>query len=253
MSMCTYTGMLPKLDCVLHKCHKGGADYLQGLIMEGNSILLRDTSKYVLIKQWVDNQWHRNDQMQPYLDWNHVNVLYLGLVEMLFTLMENIAKNAFFASWNFTQFLNCKRNLQQRSYICSCFCTELFVCPSGWTTGPTLGTSTCNNSSISGYYQCKEHKCSKLIMHEIVHVSVDVKNDTHLVKSFVKQIWKSWMILILNVKKYWGLQIKHLVNTKISLLLDTFLKVKYLWYIISLECIMEKTLVIHVLVMLNKW
>ena len=53
MSMCTYTGMFPKLDCVLCKCHKCGVGNLQKLIMEGNSILLRDTSKNVLIKQWV--------------------------------------------------------------------------------------------------------------------------------------------------------------------------------------------------------
>ena len=45
MSMCTYTGMFPKHDCVLHKCHKCGVGNLQKLIMEDNSILLRDASK----------------------------------------------------------------------------------------------------------------------------------------------------------------------------------------------------------------
>ena len=40
---------------------------------------------------------------------------------------------------------------------------------------------------------------------------------------------------------------------KKSLLLDTFLKVKYLWYVISLEGIMVKVLVIHTVVMLSKW
>ena len=68
MSMCTYTGMFPKLDCVLCKCHKCGVGNLQELIMEGNSMLLRDTSKNVLIKQWVKKQQHRNDQV-PNIFW----------------------------------------------------------------------------------------------------------------------------------------------------------------------------------------
>ena len=98
ISMCTYTGMFPKLDCVFCKCHKCSVGNLLKLITEGNSILLRDTSKNVLTKQWVKKQQHRHDQMQTYLDWKHENVSYIELVEMFFTLMENMAKHAFFAS-----------------------------------------------------------------------------------------------------------------------------------------------------------
>ena len=104
-------------NCVLHKCHKCSVVNLQKCIMEGNSLLLRDTSRNVLIKQWVKKQWHRNDQKQTDLDWKHVNVSYIELLEMLFTLMENMTKHAFFASWNFTQFINCMRNLQQKEVI----------------------------------------------------------------------------------------------------------------------------------------
>ena len=105
------------IDYVLCECYKCGVGNLQKLIMESNSILLRNISKNVLIKQWVKKQRHRNDQMQTYLDWKHVNVSYIELVEMLCALKENMAKHEFFASWNFTQFINCKRNLQQKEVI----------------------------------------------------------------------------------------------------------------------------------------
>ena len=123
--------------------------------------------------------------MQTYLDWKHVNVSYIELVEMLFTLMENMAKHAFFASWNFTKFINCKRNLQQKEVIFVHDFAQNYLCvhqdePQAlhWEHQQV----TIQPSVV--FYQRKEHKCDKLIMHEIVHVSADLKHDAHLVKSF---------------------------------------------------------------------
>ena len=34
------------------------------------------------------------------------------------------------------------------------------------------------------YYTCPNEVCSKLVTHEVVHVSDDLKHDAHLVKRF---------------------------------------------------------------------
>ena len=113
--------------------------------------------------------------MQTYLDWKHVNVSYIELVGMLCTPMENVAKHAFFASWNFTQFVNCKRNLQQKGVIFVHDFAQNYLCvhqdkPQAlhW-----------EHHQLFFFYQYNKCKCYKLIMHEIVKVSADLKHDAH--------------------------------------------------------------------------
>ena len=104
---------------------------------------------------------------------------------MWFRLMENMAKHAFFASWNFTQFVNCKRNLQQKEVIFVHDFVQNYLCvhqdePQGLHWEHQQVTI----QPLVVFYQCKKCKCDKLIMHEIVHVSTYLKHDAHLVKSF---------------------------------------------------------------------
>ena len=148
---------------------------------------------------------------------------------MLFTLMQNMAKHAFFASWNFTQFLNCKRNLQQEEVIFVHDFAQNYSCvhqdePQAlhW----EHQQATIQPSVV--FYQCKECKCYKLIMHEMIHVSGDLNHDAHLVKSFCETYMRVLNDFDIKCEKVFEFTDQAPSQYKKECALNTFLKEKYL-------------------------
>ena len=98
-------------------------------------------------------------------------------------LLEDIASHSFFAAWNFHQYLVCKNNLEKgqvlmvhdfaQNYLClrQHEVQAMHWCHQQVTIHPSCVT-----------YRCPIQGCNQLVLHEIVHISDDLKHDVHLVK-----------------------------------------------------------------------
>lgn len=51
-TLCPYSGIYPKIDCVLHICKDCGTEILKSKLVNSNSTKLQDNRKCFLVKQW---------------------------------------------------------------------------------------------------------------------------------------------------------------------------------------------------------
>ena len=99
------------------------------------------------------------------------------------------------ASWNYCQFKCAKKNLLAGEVIIVHDFAQNYVCllqnePQGlhWDHKQvTLHTTVV-------YYKSTTEDCDKLVTHELVHVSDDLKHNAHLVNKFHKLLWMSLSI-----------------------------------------------------------
>ena len=96
-----------------------------------------------------------------------------------------MAAHSFFAAWNFHQYLVCKNNLEKGQVVVVHDYAQNYLClhqheiqAMHWSHTQV----TMHPSSIS--YRCPVENCTQLVLHEIVHISDDLKHDAHLVKKF---------------------------------------------------------------------
>ena len=125
-----------------------------------------------------------SDKYRTYIHWRHDRLLYHDLLYKYLDLLEDIASHSFFAAWNFHQYLVCKKEKGQvvmvhhfaQNYLCvhQHEVQAMHWCHQQVTIHPLCVT-----------YRCPIQGCNQLVLHEIVHISDDLKHDAHLVKKLL--------------------------------------------------------------------
>ena len=110
--------------------------------------------------------------------------------------MKDMAEHTFMATWNYCQYKKAKQNLFEGQVLIVDDFAQNYLCghqnePQGlhW-----LHQQVTVHPSAA-MYTCKQPGCKKLVMHEVVHVTDNLKHDAHIVKNFrartVEVLWKN--------------------------------------------------------------
>ena len=136
------------------------------------------------MKQWVNKTRERNGATQSYLQWDVDHCSYSDLIDKYIAILDAMAQHVSMASWNYCQFKAAKQNILHDEVLVVHGFAQNYLCllqnePQGmhWEHRQvTLHPSV-------AFYKCP-NDCTKLVMHEVVHVSDDLKHDAHLVCQF---------------------------------------------------------------------
>ena len=205
--MYAYTTYFPKINCALRNCNECKIDSLKTRLENLNQSKFQDTRKRFLVRKW-ENKEERipgSDKYKTFMAWSHDRISYRGLLEKYINFVAQMSSHSFFASWNFHQYLVCKGNLEKGQIVCVHDFAQNYLClqqnePQGlhWSHVQV----TLHPSCIS--YRCPIEDCNHLVLHEIVHVSDDIKHDAHLVKKF--------QIAYMNILQKCGVDIRKIVE-----------------------------------------
>ena len=91
----------------------------------------------------------------------------------------------FFASWNFHQYLVCRNNIEKGQVIVVHDYAQNYLCVHQHEVQALHWSHeqvTLHPSCIT--YRCPVRDCNQIVLHEIVHITDDLKHDAHLVKKF---------------------------------------------------------------------
>ena len=182
-SMCTYESYFPKISCALRDCTDCGVENLRQKLLDLNSELIQDKRKRFLIKKWETKRERIGDKYRIYMHWKHDRLTSRELVDRYVKDLSPMASHSFFAAWNFHQYLVCKNNLEKGQVVVVHDYAQNYLCihqheiqAMHWSHAQV----TIHPSSIS--YRCPVNSCNQMVLHEIVHISEDLKHDAHLVK-----------------------------------------------------------------------
>ena len=206
-SMCGYTTYFPKINCALRNCNQCTIDSFKTRLENLNQGKFQDTRKRFLVRKW-ENKKERipgSDKYKTIMSWSHDRLSYRGLLEKYVNFVEQMSSHSFFASWNFHQYLVCKANLEKGQIVCVHDFAQNYLCVQQ-NEPQALHWShvqvTLHPSCIS--YRCPIEDCNQLVLHEIIHVSDDLKHDAHLVKKM--------QIANLNILQKRGVDIRKIVE-----------------------------------------
>ena len=123
---------------------------------------------------------------QSYLHLNHERLNYEGLLNLYCKQLEEMAEHTWHIhTWNYCQYKKAKQNLDEGEVLIMDDFTQNYLCdhqnePQGlhW-----LYQQVTLHPSVA-MYTCKQPGCNKLVMHEVVHPSDDLRHDAHIVKNF---------------------------------------------------------------------
>ena len=186
-SMCTYSSYFPKMTCAMRNCTECGVDKLELELNNLNLNLLTDTRKRFLIKHWETKREKipGSDKYRSFMHWRHDRLSYRELLQKYVKSLNDMSSHSFFAAWNFHQYLVCKNNLEKGYVLVVHDYAQNYLCihqheiqAMHWSHEQV----TIHPSCIS--YRCPIEGCNQLVLHEIVHISDDLKHDAHLVKKF---------------------------------------------------------------------
>ena len=110
---------------------------------------------------------------QSYLHWNHERLNYEGLLNSYCEQLEDMAEHTFMATWNYCQYKKAKQNLLEGEVLIVDNFAQNYLCehqnkPQGL---HRLHQQVTIHPSVA-MYPCKQEGCNKLVMHEVVHLSV---------------------------------------------------------------------------------
>ena len=186
-SLCAYSGYFPKLNCALRNCSDCGIDKVKLHLSELNADKLLDRRKRFLVKQW-ENKKEKipgTDRYRTFMHWRHDRLSNQELLDVYVKLLHDMSSHSFFAAWNFHQYLVCKKNIEKGQIVIVHDYAQNYLClhqnePQGlhWSHAQV----TIHPSCIT--YRCPVPECNQTVLHEIVHISDDLKHDAHLVKKF---------------------------------------------------------------------
>ena len=186
-SMCKYDSYFPKIVCALRTCGECGVEKLKEHLIRLNADLLPDTRKRFLVKQW-ENKRERipgTGTYKSYMHWRHDRLSYSELLDQYVKSVEKMSSHSFFAAWNFHQYLVCKNNIEEGQVVFVHDYAQNYLCihqheiqALHWSHKQV----TMHPSCIS--YRCPVNGCNQVVLHEVVHLSDDLKHDAHLVKRF---------------------------------------------------------------------
>ena len=186
-SMCEYDNYFPKIDCAIRHCDECSIEKLKDKLTDLNAQLLTDQRKHFLVKQWETKREKipGSDKYRSFMHWRHDRLSYKDLIEKYVKLITPISAHSFLAAWNFHQYLVCKNNLETGQVLFVHDYAQNYLCKHQheiqalhWSHKQV----TIHPSCIS--YRCPVDKCNQLVLHEVVHISDDLKHDAHLVKRF---------------------------------------------------------------------
>ena len=184
-SLCHYEGFFPKIDCILRTCPLCGVNNFKQKAEVLNATRMKDKRKRFMVKVWVTKTKMNEGVKQSYLHWNHERLNYEGLLDLYCKQLENMAEHTFMATWNYCQYKKAKHNLAEGEILIVDDFAQNYLCghqnePQGlhW-----LHQQVTLHPSVA-MYNCKQEGCNKLVMHEVVHISDDMKHDAHIVKNF---------------------------------------------------------------------
>ena len=186
-TLCDYSGYFPNIKCVLRECEKCGVEKITNNLKQVNQAKLQDKRKRFIVKKWISKkeQIPSSDKYRNYMHWNYDRLSYSDLLNRYVNSLRELAGHTFFAAWNFHQYLVCKNNLEEgqivnvHDYAQNYFCIfQHEVQAMHWGHKQV----TIHPSCIS--YLCPVNDYNQLVLHEIVHISDDLKHDAHLVKKF---------------------------------------------------------------------
>ena len=119
------------------------------------------------------------------MHWRHDRLDYRDLLQKYVNSLVNMSSHSFFAAWNFHQYLVAKNNIEKGQVIVVHDYAQNYLCihqnevqAMHWSHEQV----TMHPSSIS--YRCPIDNCNHIVLHEMVHISDDLKHDAHLVKKF---------------------------------------------------------------------
>ena len=119
------------------------------------------------------------------MHWRHDRLSYADLLDRYVKALESMLSHSFFTAWNFHQYLVCKNNLEKGYILVVHDYAQNYLCihqneiqAMHWCHEQV----TLHPSCIS--YRCPIEGCNCIVLHEIVHISDDLKHDAHLVKRF---------------------------------------------------------------------
>ena len=186
-SMCPYITYFPKIDCALRTCEHCHLNQFRLRLENMNEEKLQDTRKRFLVKRWKTEKEKipGSDKYRTFMHWTHDQLSYSGLLEKYVNSIENMSSHTFFASWNFHQYLVCKSNIEKGQIVCGHDFAQNYLCLQQHEVQALHWAHeqvTLHPSCIS--YRCPVAECNQLVLHEIVHISDDLKHDAHLVKKF---------------------------------------------------------------------
>ena len=167
-------------------------------LLDINSNKLSDKRKCFMVKIWITKAERKERRVQSFLDWKFERCSYVDLINLLTNHVKSMAEHSFMASWNYWQYKLARRNIIQGDIIMVLGFAQNYLCTHQnkvqrlhWhhqqvTVMPTIA-----------HYLCPE--CHGNVTHEIVHVSDDLKHDSHFVKVFTnrsEQILEDSVIMI---------------------------------------------------------
>ena len=186
-SMCTYSTYFPKMSCAMRTCIECGVEKLELHLKELNAECITDKRKRFLVKKWETKRERIpcSDKYRSFMHWRHDRLSYGDLLTRYVNSLHSMSSHSFFAAWNFHQYLVCKNNLEKghvlvvHDYAQNYLCVHqneiqaMHWCHEQVTIHPSCIT-----------YRCPIEGCNLLVLHEIVHISDNLKHDAHLVKKF---------------------------------------------------------------------
>ena len=138
-----------------------------------------------MVKVWVTKTKVTEEVKQSYLHWNYERLNYEGLLNLYCEQLEDISEHTFMATWNYYQYKKVKQNVVEGDVLIVNNFAQNYLCehqnePQGshW-----LYQQVTIHPSVA-MYPCKQQGCNKLVMHEVVHLSDDLKYDAYIVKNF---------------------------------------------------------------------
>ena len=186
-TLCEYSGYFPNIKCVLRECEKCGVEKITNNLKQVNQAKLQDKRKQFIVKKWISKKEKipGSDKYRNYMHWNYDCLSYSDLLNRYINSLRELAGHTFFAAWNFQQYLVCKNNLEEGQIVTVHDYAQNYLCifqhevqAMHWCHEQVTIHPTC----IS--YWCPVNDCNQLVLHEIVHISDDLKHEAHLVKKF---------------------------------------------------------------------
>ena len=153
--------------------------------MQLNESKIGDKRKRFMVKVWVTKTKVKDGAQQSYLHWNYERCNYTELLALYLKQLGEMAEHTFQATWNYCQYKRAKGNLIPNDVLIVDDFAQNYLCdnqnePQGlhWVHEQvTLMPSVAQ-------CKCQQPDCNQTVLHEIVHVSDDLKHDAHLVKAF---------------------------------------------------------------------
>ena len=135
-----------------------------------------------LLNQWENKSREYSGISQSYLNWKVDRYSYKDLIDLYIAHLNVMSEHTFMALWNYCQFKLAKKNLVTGEVLL------IHDYAQNYLSAPKQGMhwehkQVMMHPSVA-YYKCPTDTCNKLVTHEVVHLSDDLKHDAHLVKRF---------------------------------------------------------------------